>query len=433
MGILLKNAHLVELDPPNTGYGDVRIEEATIVRAASAIDSEPSDEVVDVAGAVVMPGLVNGHSHLYSALAVGMPGPAQAPRSLPEILEKVWWRLDRALDAGSIEMSATIGALDALRCGTTTCIDHHASPNAIGGSLDRLARNLGRVGLRGVLCYEVTDRNGEAGRVSGIDENRRFAEACRARGDGRFAAMMGAHASFTLADAALQEMARTPELPLHIHLAEDPCDEALSRSRYGASPVERRERNGLLNADAVLAHAIHLSRPDLAIVQQASATIAHNPQSNMNNHVGYAPIDRLGVPVMLGTDGMGNDMFTEARVAWLKARDAGMSISPQQVVAMLGAAQRTAGRLLGVSLGQLRPGAAADLVVTNYRPATPFSATDLAAHVLFGMSAKNVRHVMIAGRWALFDYKVKTLDEASCRAAAEEVARAVWARMEQMS
>jgi len=429
MSILLRNAHLIELDPPNTGFGDVRIEGDTISRVSSAIEPDRSDEVIDVGGAVVMPGLVNAHAHLYSALAVGMPTPAEAPRNFLEILEKVWWRLDRALDADSVEISATVGALDALRRGTTTLIDHHSSPNAIDGSLDRVMRGIDRVGLRGVLCYEVTDRNGEAGRAAGIEENRRFAAACRHRNAGRFGAMMGAHAGFTLSDEALQEMARTPDLPLHIHLAEDPCDERISRARYGAAPAERLERHGLLNANCLLAHAIHLSRADMARVQQAGATVAHCPQSNMNNHVGHAPIDRLGVRVALGTDGVGSDMPAEARIAWLKARDAGMAVLPQQAVAMLGAAQRTAGRLLGVRLGELRPGAAADLVVTDYYPATPLDATNPAAHVLFGMGAATMRHVMVAGRWVMFDRQVKGLDEAEYRAGASRAAGAIWARM----
>ncbi|MGB9626558.1 MAG: amidohydrolase family protein [Phycisphaerae bacterium] len=429
MGILLRHAHLVELDPPNSGVGDIRVDGAVIARVSSAIEPESADEIVDVEGAVVMPGLVNGHAHLYSALAVGMPAPAEAPRSFLEILERVWWRLDRALDAESLEVSATIGALDALRHGTTTVIDHHSSPNTIEGSLDRVMRGVDRVGLRGVLCYEVTDRNGDAGRAAGIEENRRFAEACRRRNDGRFGAMMGAHAGFTLSDEAMAEMARSPDLPLHIHVAEDPCDERISRARYGATPVERLDRHGLLNANALLAHAIHLSRADLARVQQAGATVAHCPQSNMNNRVGHAPVDQLGVPIALGTDGLGNDMPAEARIAWLKARDAGIAIPPQQAVAMLGTAQRTAGRLLGIRLGELRPGAAADLVVMDYHPATPLDAANLAGHVLFGMGAATMRHVMVAGRWAMFDRQVKGLDEAECRAQASRAAAALWARM----
>ncbi len=432
MSILIRNAQLVELDPPSVGIGDVRIEGDTITRVASEIAPEPQDEIVDAGGAVVMPGLVNAHSHLYSALAVGMPGRAEPPRSFTEILEGVWWRLDRALDAESIEASAVVGSLAAVRCGTTTVIDHHASPNAIAGSLDRLVRGIERVGLRGVLCYEVTDRNGEDGALAGIEENRRFAAACKARRDGRFAAMMGAHASFTLSDKTLERIAGTTRLRLHIHLGEDPCDEALSRSRYGASPVERLDTFGLLNAESILAHAVHVSIFDLATIQQASATIVHNPRSNMNNHVGHACIHRFGVPVALGTDGIGSDMFAEARAAWLKARDVGVDVAPRQILSMLGSSQRTAGRLLGIRLGEFRAGAAADLVITDYWPPTPLDADNLAGHVLFGLSARHVRHVMVAGRWSLFDRRVASLDEGVCRAESRKIAQGLWERMSKL-
>src|SRR5207248_1813393 len=136
------------------------------------------DEIIDCGGAVVLPGMVNGHTHLYSALAVGMPPPQQSPKNFLEILQLVWWRLDRALDAESIEASAQIGALSALHCGTTTLIDHHASPNCIGDSLDLIERGLASVGLCGVLCYEVTDRNGKFGREAGLEENRRYIAKC---------------------------------------------------------------------------------------------------------------------------------------------------------------------------------------------------------------------------------------------------------------
>lgn len=429
MAILLKDARLIELDPPNVWSGDLRVEGHVIAQVASEIPPDPQDEVVDVGGAIVIPGLVNGHSHLYASLTVGVPGLMESPQGFLQMLEQVWWRLDRALTPESIEMSAIIGAVEALRSGVTTLINHHSSPSVIEGSLDIVARGVRRVGLRGVLCYETTDRNGAAGRIAGIEENRRFAAACRAKKDGRLGGMMGAHASFTLTDEALEEMARTPRLRLHIHLAEDPCDDQLSRARYGASPVERLDAFNLLNADAILVHAIHLSIADLATVQQACATISHNPRSNMHNGVGHAPIHRFGVPVMLGTGGVGSDMLAEARAAWLKARDAGVPIVPRQTLAMLGAGQRTAGRLLGVRLGELREGAEADLVVTDYRPATPLDTASLAGHVLGGLSARHVRHVMVGGEWALLERRVLGVDEVSCRADAQQVAKGLWERM----
>ncbi|MCK4340321.1 MAG: amidohydrolase family protein, partial [Phycisphaerae bacterium] len=180
MAIVLENALLVDIDPIRVEPGNLRIDGGRIVQRDQQISRETTDEIVDCGGAVVLPGLVNGHAHLYSALAAGMPPPPQAPRNFVEILKYVWWRLDRALDVASIEMSGRIGALDALHCGTTTLIDHHASPNCIDCSLDYLEKGIAGVGPRAVLCYETTDRNGPAGRDAGVEENHRYLEKLRA-------------------------------------------------------------------------------------------------------------------------------------------------------------------------------------------------------------------------------------------------------------
>src|SRR4051794_9659106 len=203
MGIVLENAILCDIDPVRVEVGGLRIEAGKIV-ARGKVDAQSGDEVIDCGGAVVLPGMVNGHTHLYSALAVGMPSPPRNPTNFLEILQLVWWRLDRALDAESIELSARIGAIEALKCGTTTLIDHHASPSHIAGSLDLIERGIATAGLRGVLCYEVTDRNGKSGREAGLEENRRWiAKYHGANRSGRFAALSGAHASFTLDEVSL--------------------------------------------------------------------------------------------------------------------------------------------------------------------------------------------------------------------------------------
>src|SRR5688572_14475356 len=159
MAIFFSNALLVQLDPPFVGIGNLRVADGFISGVGLEIASESGDEVVDCGGAVLMPGLVNGHTHLYSALAVGMPPPPRPPRNFHEILKFIWWRLDRAHTLESAEVSSQIGALAAVRCGTTTLIDHHASPNAIDGSLTAVENGIATIGCRGVLCYEVTDRN----------------------------------------------------------------------------------------------------------------------------------------------------------------------------------------------------------------------------------------------------------------------------------
>jgi putative selenium metabolism protein SsnA len=444
MTLTLNNAVLLDFDPIRAKGGSIRISGETIHSVGEDVSAQPGDEVVDCRGAVIMPGLVNGHTHLYSALAVGMPSPARAPSNFHEILELIWWRLDRAHNLESVEISGAIGALDALRCGTTSLIDHHASPCCISGSLDALERGIDLVGLRAVLCYETTDRNGDAGTRAGLDENRRFLARCGERKDGRFAALVGAHAAFTLGDDSLTECARLAaefQTGVHIHVAEDPCDDRICREKYGASLVERLARSGLIGdsdvaARSILAHCTHLGDSDAARISSEVSAIAHNPRSNMNNQVGYAPLAAMGrrgtasTRVLLGTDGIGGDMLTEARHAWFKGRDARAALSPEDVVAMLANSARTAGRLLGRTLGRFEPGAAADLVVTDYVPPTPLTASNAAGHLLFAIGPQHVHDVLIGGAWALRNRRPVIIEAPDLLHRSSVAAAKLWKRME---
>ncbi|MBI5866181.1 MAG: amidohydrolase family protein [Planctomycetes bacterium] len=435
MGILLTNATLVDLDPVRVESGGLRIAGEWIDARGRDLAPSPGDEVVDCGGAVVLPGLVNGHTHLYSALATGMPAPPHPPRNFREILEFLWWRLDRALDAEAVALTAEVGALAALRCGTTTLIDHHASPNAIGGSLDAIERGIAHIGLRGVLCYEVTDRNGPDGCKQGLEENARYAERCRRSGAARFANLVGAHASFTLEDATLErlaELADATKTGIHIHVAEDPCD-ADDAIRRGTGLIDRLNRAGLLRRDSVLAHGTHLGPREIEVVSSAGATLAHNPRSNMNNAVGYTPVASFRCPIMLGTDGIGGDLLAEARAAWLISRHQHAGLSPSCVVGMLAAAARRASASLGITLGRLAPAAAADIVITAYSPATALDTSNVPGHLLFGLDATHVRDVLVGGSWRLRDRRwmggcAADLHERACAAAA-----GIWKRMAALS
>ncbi|MEX0613419.1 MAG: amidohydrolase family protein, partial [Pirellulales bacterium] len=247
MATFFRDALLVQLDPPRVEAGNLRLADGLIARVGADVVADAGDEVVDCGGAVLMPGLVNGHTHLYSALAAGMPPPPRRPRNFHEILQFIWWRLDRAHTLESVEVSGQIGALVALRCGTTTLIDHHASPNAIEGSLSALEAGIAAVGCRGVLCYETTCRNRPTEAGEGLAENERYIRLCQQRRDGRFAGLVGAHASFTLDDEALAgcaDLADRLKTGVHIHVAEDPIDEQLTRERYNGRILDRFGLNG---------------------------------------------------------------------------------------------------------------------------------------------------------------------------------------------
>jgi putative selenium metabolism protein SsnA len=428
--ILLKNATIAQFSPPALEKLDLRIHSGHIVARDKEIAPAPDEEVHHLNGRLVLPGLVNAHTHLYSALARGMPGPKEPPKNFFEILQKIWWKLDCALDEESIYYSALIGAIEAVKAGTTTLIDHHASPSCISGSLEIIREALQQVGVRGVLCYEVTDRNGTAGRDAGLAENQNFLEN---HANSQFRGLVGAHASFTLSDDSLRacaELAQSHNCGVHIHLAEDPCDAEISQTAFGrADIVNRLAEFGILSEKAILAHGIHLSAADLKIVKQHRCWLMHNARSNMNNSVGYAPVQHFGDRVALGTDGFPADMFEEARLAFFKGRDAQNGLGPADYLRFLSAGHQLCTELFGEPFGKIVPGAVADLIVLDYPAPTPLTEQNLAGHLLFGMKAEHVTDVMIAGRFVMRNKNPVGVDMESVYEKSRAVAERLWGRL----
>lgn len=402
---------------------------------------------VDARGGYIMPGLVCAHTHVYGAFARGMALRDAAPENFVQILERLWWRLDKALGPKDVRYSALVCLVDAIRHGTTTLVDHHASPNAIDGSLDVLAQAFAEAGVRGALCYEVTDRDGAQRAQAGLHENERFLRSL-ARPVGGLPAMLcglfGLHASLTLSDETLQQavgLARSLGVGCHIHLAEDKADEEDSLQRAGVRTVERLNRLGVLGPGTIAAHCVHIDERELAMLRQTETWVAHNPRSNMNNAVGTAPIPDMlaaGVPVCLGNDGFSNDMFVEMTTAYLahKAARLDPQAMPASDVLQIGVANNAAlaGLLFGRAgqpalFGELREGAAADVIVVQYRPPTPLTASNLPWHMLFGMSGSQVTTTIAGGRLLMRDGELVTLDEEAIAARARELAAQVWQRL----
>jgi len=400
----------------------------------------PLDERIDGEGTLAIPGLVNAHTHLYSSLARGMALSGYAPGSFSEILEQLWWRLDKALDADAIRASALAGAIEAARCGVTTLIDHHASPFAIDGALDLLHRAVCEdVGLRGVFCYEVSDRDGRTPRDAGISENVRFLRSVGH--DGATGAQFGLHASFTLEDETLQRVAA--DLPddagIHIHVAEGPEDEADCTARYGLRVVERLDRFGLLRPRSILAHCLHVDENEKDLVADRGAIVVHNPRSNMNNAVGrfdLAGTDARGTLIGLGTDGLGCNVLGELlTAALLQKHSLGDPLAaplPLLHRLLFSGNPRIAGRLLDVEIGRLTPGCPADLAVIEYLAPTPLAADNVLGHLLFGPAVHTlrVRDLFVAGRPLLRGGAFVDLDEAGVVARGREAASALWRRID---
>jgi putative selenium metabolism protein SsnA len=408
--IALRDTTFVELDPARVSQATLLVDED----GAVSTDEPPAGALVlDCRGLVAMPGFVCAHTHLYSALARGMPPPQVAPENFQQILERVWWKLDRALDAEAVEVSALIGALEALKSGTTTLVDHHASPSVVDGSLDLVGGAIERAGLRGVLCYEVTERNGMEEARAGIRENDRFLARARRpllRG------LVGAHAAFTISSATAESLAEVAERHgsgVHIHVAED----AIDARKDGVSTVKWLAERGLLTRKTLYAHCVHASDEDVAAIRAAGAHVAHNPRSNQNNAVGYAQPARFGDRLLLGTDGIGADMRAEAFAAFVAARDHHHAFDP------LGALVRNQ-RFAAGAFGTL-----ADLVVLDYRPPTPIEPGNLFGHLLFGVTGAPVRHAIVNGRLVLRDGRSTVLDEDQLYGRAREVAKRVWSKL----
>ena len=411
---------------------DLRVQNGFITDRGNSLTPVRGEESADLRGNIVLPGLVNAHTHLYSALSRGMPPPAQKPQNFLEVLDHVWWKLDRALDDDAVYYSALVGAIDAVRNGTTVVVDHHASPRAIKGSLSIIKQALDEVGLRGVLCYEVTDRGGKKERNEGLDENERF---IRKNGDNSMVrGLVGAHAPFTLSQETLHlvgSLAAKLRTGVHIHVAEDRSDVTDAGENYQCSVVDRLAQNGILKRQSVLAHCVHLDGRDCSDIRRTECWVVHNPRSNMNNRVGYAPLRRLGDRVALGTDGFPADMFEEAKIAFLKRQDSAAD-QPIDFARLMTGGQKMVSEIFGAQFGSLTKGCVADLVVLEYDPPTPLTNENALGHVLFGMSSAMVKSVMINGKWVMNDRMLTCVDLREVSEKSRKAARKLWERIEKL-
>jgi putative selenium metabolism protein SsnA len=434
MGYLLTGATLVTLAPLRLEQADLRIASPTIVERGRALRGHPQDEIIRLDDKLILPGMVCAHTHLYSALARGMPPPPRTPCNFPEILELVWWRLDRALDEETIYCSALAGAAEAAQRGTTCIYDHHASPAHIRGSLDIVREAVEQIGLRAVLSYEVTDRGTERQRDEGVEENRAFLQKTSGSSAAMFRGLVGAHASFTLSDRSLELCAETMRAygtGLHIHAGEDLCDVADARNRHGKGLVQRLLDAEVLDDHTILAHGVHCGSRDIELAHSAGAWWAHNPRSNMNNQVGYAPVAQFADRLVLGTDGIGADMLAEARFGYFRAREARVPMGPEQWAGVLARNQQMAACHFGIDFAGLAPKSAADLVISDYTAPTPLTDGNAAAHLLFGVDASCVESVMAGGKFVVRNRK-PAFDAQSIRERTNRAATKLWSRMREL-
>lgn len=422
-GLLVKDGRIAEIGPSSV-----------------LLSRYPQLEPIDAQGQYVMPGGICAHTHFYGAFARGMAIPGKAPKEFIEILRKLWWPLDQALTLEDVRYSALVCLIDAIRHGTTTLIDHHASPNAIEGSLDAIAEAVEMAGLRAVLCYEVTDRYGKAGAQAGIDENVRFIERCQAEplAGGRLAASFGMHASLTISEETLKACreAAAQGTGFHLHVAEHHIDQYDSLEKTGLRVVDRLQKHDILGERTILAHAVHVDAREVQLLADTGSWVTHQPRSNMNNAVGVAQVEsmmRAGVRLALGNDGFSNAMWEEWKAAYLSQKSAHgdpRRFPGDQVAEMaIYSNAALAGSFFSTApIGVIEQGAHADLIFVDYHPTTPLTADNLPWHMLFGFHESMITTTIVAGRVLMRDRRLLTLDEAEITTHSRHLAEGAWQR-----
>ncbi|TKJ37613.1 chlorohydrolase [candidate division LCP-89 bacterium B3_LCP] len=395
------------------------------------------DRVIDASGKVVMPGMINAHMHFYSTFARGL-SKAKPARNFNEVLQNLWWRLDKVLTLDDCYISALIILIEAIKNGTTTLIDHHASPGAVAGSLEKIAQAVRQTGLRACLCYETSDRDGEEIARQGLQENTGFIRRSNEGQDDHIRALFGLHAAFTLSDATLKEASRLGcdlKAGFHLHVAEALSDQQYSEDNFNMRVVERLHKFGILGPQSIAAHCVHLNDHERQILAETDTTVVHNPQSNLNNAVGIMDLMKLsgsGIRVGLGTDAMTVNMTEELRTAlWAQhLLQKNPTIGFQQVTSTLFQNNPTiASRIWGFNIGNIAEGYAADLILKKYLPPTPLDDDSVLGHIVYGLSQVPVDTTIVAGSVLMEDRKLLiNVDEAEIAAEARSLTQSLWDR-----
>ena len=438
--ILLANGKLITRDPEGTGYlpdGGVVTDGGEIVEVGATAELKakyPQAQFVDARGGVIMPGLINAHTHIYSALARGLSIDGYDPTSFYEVLDGQWWYIDRNLDLEATRASAQALVIDSIKQGVTTIFDHHASFCEIPGSLMKIAEVTKEYGMRACLCYEVSDRDGEEKSLQSVQENKDFIDYCERNPSDMLKAMFGGHALFTISDRTFDRMveANNGRVGYHIHVSEGMNDVYDSLQNYGRRPVQRLQDHGILGPKTILGHCIHVNTAEMDIIKATDTMCVNNPESNMGNAVGISPVLQLykkGILIGMGTDAYTNDMLESLKVALCSQRHNAClpNVGWCEVTDMLFKNNPIIGeKYFGVPLGKLAPGAAADVIVMDYKPFTPFSGDNIDGHMIFGMTGRQCQTTIGNGKVLMLDRELQGIDEEAVNAHILEEAKKLW-------
>jgi cytosine/adenosine deaminase-related metal-dependent hydrolase len=422
MSIYLKNAIFINWKTFEFTRAIIRVDEGIhsrlyILPVSSKIPE--GSTVIDCSGMYVTKAFANGHHHAYSALAKGMPGPQKNPVNFIEILKFIWWKLDKSLDPEMIRVSALITAMECAKNGVTFVIDHHSSPGAISGSLEIIANAFDEVGIGHLLCYEISDRDGNDKVAQALEETDSYLH--------NRPGLVGLHASFTIGDATFKQVVRLAEkhnTGIHIHVAEDSSDQKQCEEKHRKNVIERIASFGGLNSTkSILVHCLHLADTERKIVRNSGVWVAQNTESNLNNKVGFFNSVGLGNNIMLGTDGMHSDLLRAAKASYFT----GLNFDKIDLSGIY-FRFRNAHRYL--IQNNLEGHADNNLVVLDYKPQTEFTAGNFLSHFIYGIESKHIRHVISSGRLIVKDRKITNVDEDSILNISAALSTRLWEKID---
>lgn len=443
--LVIGNGRLVTRDPeqPFFELGAVAMDGPVIVKVGTLDEVQkayPDAEYIDAAGGVIMPAYINVHEHIYSAFARGMSINGYNPQGFLDILDGMWWTIDRNLTLEQTRLSALATYVDCIKNGVTTVFDHHASFGHITDSLFAIEAAARETGVRSCLCYEISDRDGKDKARAAIDENVSFIKHALADDSDMIAGMMGMHASFTISDETMELCAKEkPDgVGYHIHVAEGIEDLHQCLKEHGTRIVNRLMDFGILGEKTLAAHCIYINQQEMELLKETDTMVVHNPESNMGNACGCPPtleIFHKGVLTGLGTDGYTHDVLESYKVANIlhKHHLCNANAAWGEIPAMLfDNNARIANRYFKRPLGVLKEGAAADVIVTDYVPLTPMTKDNINSHILFGFQGRSTTTTVANGKVLMKDRILTMVDEdkvwADCRQAAGELARTINSR-----
>ena len=429
--ILIKNALILS---PNTNFKNkqsILIKDNLIAEISSQIDESNASKIIDATGKIVIPGLINTHTHLSMTLFRGLADDL----SLDSWLNDHIWPMEANLNGDFCYIGALLGAVELIKSGTTTFSDMYFY-------MEDVARAIDEAGIRAVLSYGMIDFGDEEKRKNEIKANLELFEACDGMADGRIKVFFGPHSPYTASEELLikvRELADEYNMGIHIHVSETQKEIEDVSSQKGLRPFEYLDKIGFLGPDVVAAHSVWLSDNEIEIIKKNNVKISHNPCSNMKLASGVAPVSKLienDICVSIGTDGASSnnnlDLIEELKTASLLQKVSTLDpkvLNSDEAIAM-GTIKGAEALGLESEIGSIEVGKKADIVLidTNSANMVPDSSS-LSSNIIYSANGSNVDTTICDGKILMENKKLTILYEeeiyAKARKAIKELKEAI--------